>query len=207
MGEKPRDLAWFKGEAADKAITAIWKAADEIGGNEGRYLKLLLLTGKRPWGRENGVGLGAMRWDHITSDWFWAAPPSKVRNKRLHGVPLPDLAQRVLHPRQAEGYVFGDIDDKKLKQAVRRLTGIKDFVPHGIRHLVETKMQELRDEQGRSLILDHMRDLLLDHASERGAGKGYAHHDYKPEMRAAMEAWAKYIEQLVQPAEGVVRLR
>lgn len=206
-GEKGRDREWFKGQAANDAIKSIWKAADEISGDEGRYLKLLLITGKRPWGRENGVGLGAIRWEHITPDWFWDAPPSKVRNKRLHGVPLPNLAQRVLHPRQAEGWVFGDIDNKKLKQTVRRLTGIKDFIPHGIRHLVETKMQGLHDEQDRSLIFDHMRDLLLDHASQRGAGKGYAHHDYKTEMRAAMEAWAEHIEKLVQPAEGVMRLR
>jgi hypothetical protein len=43
----------------DKAVTSLRAAADKIGGNEGRYLKMLLLTGKR----KSALGLYALeRW-------------------------------------------------------------------------------------------------------------------------------------------------
>jgi hypothetical protein len=45
--EKRRERDWFEGDAANQAIRSIWAAADHIGGVEGQYLKVLLLTGKR----------------------------------------------------------------------------------------------------------------------------------------------------------------
>ena len=41
-GERSRDR-YFK----DDELIAIWRAADAIGGSEGRFLKMLMLTGKR----------------------------------------------------------------------------------------------------------------------------------------------------------------
>jgi integrase len=158
------------------------------------------LTGKRR------SDLASMRWEQIESDWFWDAPASKSKNKRLHGVPLPDLAQRVLHPRQSEGLVFEGVNLDRLQDEVRKQSGIKDFIWHGLRHLAETKCAELRDGNERPLIPPHVRDLLFDHSTKRGSGKGYDHHDYKPEMRAAMEAWADHVEGLVS-AKGVALLR
>ena len=200
--EKPRERIWFKKRDADKAIKAIWKAADEVEWNEGRYLKLLLLTGKRK------TALSLMDWKQIDSDWFWDAPKSTSKNKRLHGVPLSKFAQRVIGPRQKEGKVFaGEIEFDRLQYKVRKLTGISDFIFHGVRHLVETKTAELRDEDNHSLIPPHIRDVLFDHAPNRGSGKGYDHHDYIPEMRAAMELWSDYVAKLVEAAQGVARLR
>jgi hypothetical protein len=145
---------------------------------------------------QNRIGQHAVgRDEEIDAKWFWDA----AVNKRLNGVPLPKLAQRVLHPRQQQGKVFGGIDLDRLQAQIRKASGITDFIWHGVRHLAETKTAELRDQHDRSLILPHIRDLLFDHVSKRGAGKDYDHHDYIPEMRAAMEAWAEYIERLVKP--------
>src|SRR5271166_5132446 len=94
-----RDLPWFKGDAADAAITSLWAAADQLGGVDGQFLKCLILTGKRK------SALAEMRWNEIDRDWFWH-PPMGRKNKRLHPVPLSSLVQRILHPRQTEGYVF-----------------------------------------------------------------------------------------------------
>ena len=160
----------------------------------------MILTGKRK------TALANMFWEEIDKDWFWDPPPSEVRNKRLHGVPLPKLAQRVLHPRQDNGKVFGDINLDKLERKIKKASGMEDFFWHGLRHLAETKTAELRDERDQPLIPPHVRDMLFDHSSKRGSGKGYDHHDYKPEMRAAMEAWADYVEGLVQ-TEGTALLR
>jgi integrase len=192
-GAKRRERPWFKKVLGDQAITALWRAANEIGGNEGKYLKAMILTGKRK------SDLLSMHWEQIESDWFWDPPPSKSKNKRLHGVPLPDLARRVLHPRVTHGLVFEGVNLDRLQAEVRKRSGIEDFFWHGARHLVETKLGELR-------ILPHIRDLLLDHVSQRGTGSVYDHHDYKPEMRTAMETWADHVEALVS-AEGVALLR
>jgi integrase len=154
-GEEPRQRDWFKKTAAEKAVAALWRAADEIGGNEGKYLKTMILTGKRK------TDLASMRWEQIEGDWFWDPPPSKSKNKRLHGVPLPNLAQRVLHPRQSQGLVFGKIMPSqldRLQKKARETSGMGDFFWHGVRHLVETKLGELK-------VLPHIRDLLFDHTA------------------------------------------
>jgi integrase len=184
----------------DQEIIAIWRAADKIGGVEGRFLKMLLLTGKRKG------ALAAMRWQEIDDKWFWKAPKSEHKNKRLHPIPLPSLAQRVLGQRQAQGYVFPGpveathyIDDSALSRKVRHESAIDDFYPHALRHTAETRLAELG-------VAPHIRDLLFDHRSARGAGSGYDHYTYGKEMREAMETWASHIEKLVQP-EGVRVLR
>jgi integrase len=191
---KERDRPWFKKTAADAAIKRLWEAADKIGGNEGSYLRVMLLTGKRK------TALLRMRWQEIEPDGFWDAPKSESKNKRLHGIPLSRLAQAQLPPRQSHGLVFGDINLNRLQRKVRKESGIKDFFWHGLRHLCETKTAELRDGDERPLIPPHLRDRMFDHAVERGAGKSYDHHDYKPEMRAAMEAWADHVATLVGEA-------
>jgi integrase len=190
-GATRRTRNWFKGDAGLNAIKSLWRAADELGGNEGKYLKMLLLTGKR-----RGA-LAAMRWEEIDADWFWNAPPGS-KTKRLHAVPLARRAQRVLHPRAKSGLVFGKLALNDLAKKIAERSGLDDFFLHGVRHLVET--------QSAGLLAPHIRDLLFDHATPRGAGAGYDHHDYRAEMTAAVETWARHVEAQVAP-EGVTRLR
>ena len=192
-GEQRRTRSWFKGTAADEAVKALWRAAEESGGNEERYLKMLLLTGKRK------SALGSMKWEEIDAYWFWHAPPSKSKNKRLHPIPLPKLAERVLRPRGHKGLVFGAIEYDRLQYQIRKVSGIDDFFFHGTRHLIESKLAELK-------ITPHIRDLLFDHAPKRGSGAAYDHHQYRQEMLDALEQWAGHIEGLVTP-QGVALLR
>jgi integrase len=185
----------------DDEIKALWRAADEITGTEGRFLKALLLTGKRKG------ALSRMKWEHINGQWFWEPPSSEsTKNKKLLPVPLSSLMQRVLGPRQARGYVFAGpventhyIEDGVLLRKVRRVSGISDFYPHALRHTVETQMAALR-------VPPHIRDLLLDHKPARGSGTVYDHHQYGEEMREGIELWAQHVERLVTP-EGVRVLR
>jgi integrase len=197
-GAKRRERVWFKGDTADETIKLIWNAADQIGGVDGKYLKVLLLSGKRR------TALAEMRWENITAQWFWDAPAG-LANKRLTPVPLSSLVQRILHPRQASGYVFpgkrdGRIDaGDKLTKSIIKAGAPQDFFMHGLRHIAESKLAELK-------IPAHVRDRLFDHAADRGSGKNYDHHEYQDEMRDALETWANHIEQLVT-APGTKRLR
>jgi integrase len=189
-GEKPRER-FFK----DEEITTIWRAANKIGGTEGRFVKALLLTGKRKG------ALSRMKWEHINATWFWEPPASESKkNKRLLPVPLSSLVQKEIGNRQPKGYVFPGrvegthyVDDGVLLQRkVRHETGIADFIPHALRHTVETRLAALR-------VPPHIRDLLLDHQPQRGSGARYDHHEYGEEMREAMEAWAQYVGKLAHP--------
>jgi integrase len=197
-GQTRRVRDWFKDVAADEVIKQVWAAADQLGGVEGKYLKVLLLTGKRR------TALAEMKWEHITANWFWNAPEGN-KNKRLHAVPLSSLVARILHPRQERGYVFpgnrdGRVDAGNLTRAVVKAGGREDFFLHGLRHIAETKLGELK-------VPHHVRDLLFDHASGRGSGKVYDHHEYEAEMRDALERWAAHIERLISPSENVAVLR
>jgi integrase len=192
--EQGRKREWFKGKPGDKAVTSLWAAADKLGGNEGRYLKMMLLTGKRK------SALANMRWEEIDDHWFWNAPDSQSKNKRLHAIPLPKKAQEVLHPRGKTGLVFGEFDLKRLQPKIRKASGLEDFFFHGVRHLLESKLAELK-------IPPHIRDLLFDHAPNRGTGSVYDHHEYRDEMLDALNQWAAHIDKLRTPAKGVAVLR
>jgi hypothetical protein len=115
--------------------------------------------------------------------------------------------QRILHPRQADGYVFpgrraGEPIDVRFNLS-KRVIGAgapSDFILHGVRHIAETKLDELG-------VAEHVRNLLFDHVTGGGTGrKTYNHSKYRKEMTAAVELWAGHIEKLVTP-EGTVRLR
>lgn len=212
-GAERRSRVWFSGSAADDAIKALWRAADTMGGTEGKYLKLLLLVGKRK------TALAEMKWEHIDDTWFWTPPKPTGENKRLHPIPLSVYAQRLLHPRKAKGFVFPGDDDGHiyvngswLQNMIIKASGLEDYFHHGVRHLVETKMAALRtekkkpDDRTRPLILPHIRDMLLDHRPKRGSGADYDHHDYIDDMRDAMELWAAYVAKLVRP-EGVAVIK
>lgn len=165
----------------------------------------VLLTGKRR------SALAAMRWAEI-KDGVWTPPQDPRRrpgNKRVHPTPLCGLAQRVLKgvPHVEDNpFVFVGRHKGKalypgsdLQEAIVELSGVKGFYFHAARHTVETRMAELR-------VPPHIRDLALDHAPMRGAGKGYDHHAYVTEVRDAFETWARALETLVARA-GVRVLR
>jgi hypothetical protein len=81
------------------------------------------------------------------------------------------------------------------------MIGVDDFLWHGVRYLVETKLGEDLD------VPPHIRDMLFDHKPKRGAGTGYDKGKYRAQCLAALELWCAELERLVSPAEGVAVLR
>ena len=63
---------------------------------------------------------------------------------------------------------------------VRDLIKVPDFIWHGVRHIVETRLGELR-------VPPHVRDVLLDHPIARSqAARGYDHGAYREECAEAL---------------------
>lgn len=176
-GGKPRAYDWFKGEAADKVVRELWLLAGELGGDDEMYIKLMVITGKR----KNAVL--KMAWEQIVNN-FWAPIPGS-KTKRNHAIPLPKLAMRILGKPKKTGQVMY-VREGKLKMLVRQRLKLDSFIWHGVRHIVETKLAELR-------VPYHIRDLLLDHAPMRGAGRGYDHYVPREEMLEALERWCAHI--------------
>jgi hypothetical protein len=73
-----------------------------------------------------------MRWGEITEAWHWLPPPGK-KNKRMHALPLPKQAQRVLiglkrKVAQPDDLVFPDIS-WQFQHRVKTLSGIACRTP------------------------------------------------------------------------------
>ena len=86
---------------ADHELRTIWHALPDD--DYGHVVKLLILTGQR---RDE---IGRLSWSEIVGDQV-VLPPSRVKNKRPHAVPLSEPARAVLaaQPRRAESdLVFG----------------------------------------------------------------------------------------------------
>jgi hypothetical protein len=47
LGAKPRQRNWFKGDKADELIRKLWHVATQLGGDRERFIKLVLILGKR----------------------------------------------------------------------------------------------------------------------------------------------------------------
>jgi integrase len=192
-----RNYPWFKGEAADNVIRSLWQFADSLTtkGKRDRalFIRLLLITGKRC----NAVH--DMSWEHIDASWWWS-PPYRSEYKRNDPIPLPVRAQRVLGERRERGRIIAPFLRNWLQKQARRRKGMPaDFVWHGVRHVVITKLRELGVQR-------HVVKLLTDH-KEDDVHADYEHDLPRKEMLAALELWCAHLETLVAPAEGVAVLR
>lgn len=185
-----RKRDWFRGEAAEAVIRALWSNADRLGGDKGIFLKLLVLTCKR----SNAVA--SMRWEHIDASYYWT-PPEGSANKRNNPIPLPRLARRILNPRKWQGPVVPNVGIPG--NITRYLKDVPDdMFLHGIRHIAATKLPELG-------VNPWISRWILDHTTFEDVHElYYMHGDYKADVAAGLEKWATWIESLVSPSEAVM---
>ena len=191
-----RALDWFAAPRSDEVLRGLWALAGELGGDSDRFIKLLILTGKR----RNAVQ--GMRWERIDPEtWLWT-PPKGSPTKRNNSVTLPALARRVLGAHQKQGVVarVSEGECQKLQAVVRKRLGIEDFLWHGVRHITASGLARLK-------VAPHIARLAMDHAPVSDVHAGYEHVDWSPEVADAMEAWAAYVAKLIAPGKGVAVLR
>jgi integrase len=191
-----RAYDWFKAPRSDEVLRDLWALAGELGGDRERYIKLLILTGKR----RNAVQ--TMRWEHIDREtWLWT-PSAGSATKRNNPVTLPALARRVLGAHGKEGTVarMTEANVQALQALVRKRLGLPDFVWHGVRHIVSSGLARLK-------VAPHIARLAMDHAPVGDVHSGYEHVDWTPEVAACLESWASHVASLVAPGEGIAVLR
>jgi len=191
---------------SDEEIVAFWAACDRLGWPFGALYKLLLITAQR---RSEVAG---MTWEELDLDKrLWTIPRERAKNDRAHTVHLPGLALEIIEsvPRQKSRFLFTTNGERHVsgysrsKATLDRCMGAEDWILHDLRRTAATGMARLN-------IPPHVVDKILNHASGtiRGVAAVYNRHAYDEERKAALEAWARYIEALIGgAAQNVVPLR
>ena len=146
-----------------------------------------------------------------------------MKNNRAHEVHLSDAAVQVLRsvPRVGNGLVFttngrpvsGFSQGKKRLDAAMlkakqdelgdKAAPIPHWILHDLRRTAATGMARLN-------IPPHVVDKVLNHVSGtiRGVAAVYNRFEYLDERRAALDAWGRYVVDLVTPtAANVVAMR
>jgi integrase len=203
---------------ADADLRAFWAACRrpqdvkdlDLSPEMGMALRMALVTLQR------GIEVVGMRWAEIDRQAkTWLIPADRMKGKREHVVPLSDLALAILD--EAEGvvggeeYVFqtsrpGSVEAKAMERtsfshAMARVVAkakIQKATPHDFRRTGSTNLTSERIGIPRFIV-----SKIIAHASDTGGaaavtGKHYDMHDYMPEKRKALEAWAALLEEIVE---------
>ena len=199
----------------DDEIRWFWQGCGQIGWPFGPLFMLLLLSAQR---RDE---VGGMRWSEIdVAERTWTLPRQRAKGDREHEVQLSEAAVDVLRslPRITisgngqDGLVFTTTRRAPVSgfgNAKRRLdalmaearrdslglsenTKIADWRLHDLRRTAATGMARLN-------IPPHVVDKVLNHSSGaiRGVAAIYNRFEYLDERRAALEAWGRYVCDLV----------
>ncbi|WP_210210329.1 tyrosine-type recombinase/integrase [Altericroceibacterium spongiae] len=200
---------------SDDEIRLLWLAGDNLGFPWGPFAKTLLLTGQRL----NEVA--QMPRAEIDGD-LWSLPPDRTKNGRAHDVPLSTSALEVVAalPKTSASYVFSTNGTSPLQGFSK-----------GNKHIRDKMAEIATEEAGEPVEIEHwtwhdlrrtcatglarmgipvrVTEACLNHVSGTAAGivSVYQRHDYADEKRQALEAWARFVTELVEgKPDNVVRL-
>jgi integrase len=192
-GKEPRDRV-----LNDDEIRLIWRNSsdDEFG----KIIRLLFLTACR---RDE---IGGLRWPEVEpATGKLVLPKERTKAKRTHELTLPATAVAILGsvPRRnsrdtlfgggANGFNAWSYSTLALNGRITTAAG-KALAPwrlHDIRRTVRTRLGKLG-------VLPHIAELVLNHAGHKsGIGGVYDHHDYEPEITAALVKWEAHLLTIV----------
>jgi integrase len=184
-------------------LAAIWRACDELGWPFGKVVQLLIVTGQRL----NEVS--RMAWPDLDLERAeWLLPAKLVKTKKPHIVPLSPLAMniisglpplgdlmfpsRVSRERAVSGF-------SRIKCRLDQMSGVSGWRYHDTRRTLATGLQRLG-------VRLEVTEAVLGHVSGSRAGivGVYQRHDYIDEKRAALNAWSREIERILDRGEAKV---
>lgn len=208
---------------SDDELASIWEATEKLRAPLSVFYRLLLLTGQR---REEVAGMTWAELNRASSTWI--IPASKAKNNVAHVVPLAPAAigelDRLAIARQVKtreqspdatrwpkaGPVVtftGALPISCFSQAKTALDAQviearKDSEPvmpwrvHDLRRTLATGLQRLG-------VRFEVTEAVLNHVSGAKSGVAgiYQRYDWQVEKKAALEAWARHVNAIVNPAE------
>jgi integrase len=186
---EPRDRV-----LTDAELNAIWKASGDD--DFGRVVRLLILTGCR---RQE---IGGLRWSEVDfQKRVLMLPAERVKNKHAHILPLPDTALAIIKamPRViGKDTMFGAGEagvsfwPAKPSFDARLGDAVEPWRIHDLRRTAATGMADIG-------VMPHVIEQLLNHRGghRNGVAAIYNRSTYDSECRAAVEKWAKRVEEVV----------
>jgi integrase len=202
---------------SDAELVEIWNAAAQLDLAFRTYTCTLILTGQRR------SEVSDTAWPEIDeAERLWTVSAERMKHKLIHEVPLAPLAMANLAelPKGDDRghYVFstgrrGDSPisgfnslkrqlDQKIIEARRKIDPEAKTMPnwrlHDVRRTMRSGLSRLR-------VPSHIAERVIAHLPG-GIEKTYDRFEYRDEKRQALEAWAAYVEQLVNPQPKVAPL-
>jgi len=200
---------------SDDEIRSVWVCCDAVGHPFGAIFKLLVVTSQR---REE---VGRMLWaDLDLGKGSWTIPRERSKNGVANEVPLSPLALAIIKElprfegedlvfsasngsgRPASGYSKAKLRLDRMIAARRASEGspeMPEWWLHDLRRTAASGMAQLG-------VPPHVIERVLNHISGSQAGVAgiYNRYGYLPEKRQALDAWSRYVENLVTPGQGNV---
>lgn len=182
-------------------IWRFWRAIDLTGldNHVVNALRFMLATGQR------AKEVRSLRWaDLDLREKVWQISAGTAKNKRMHRVPLNDLAFKIIHDSrpssyvrlQSDVYVFGatkSLSERTLSKALlrkRKEIGIEDFTPHDLRRTAATMITAVG-------LPSLYASLLLNHAQQGITNRVYVHYSYDFEKKKAADIWGEALFYIV----------
>ena len=187
----------------DDELVRFWGACDAMGLPFGPLFQLLLLTAQR----RDEVG-GMRRSELDLEKRIWTIPGERTKNDKVHTVHLSDLAIEIIErlPQIGDADLLFTTNEttpvsgfSKAKDRLDTLMGDPpEWILHDLRRTATSGMARLG-------IAPHV-DKILNHTAGtiRGVAAVYNRNQFEPERKAALEAWARFVESLVRPAPSNV---
>jgi integrase len=194
--KKPARVGTRERVLSEDELTRVWNAAMKTGYPFGSLTQLLILTAQR---RNEVAG---MRWSHVNmAEHLWLLPAELTKSNRAHSVPLsaraidilkacPRLHDELVFPSGGgEGRTFSGFS--KCKARLDEASSASGWTLHDLRRTAATHMARLG-------VAPHVVERILNHTSGTLGGVAgiYNRFTYLPEMREALDRWARTIEQL-----------
>jgi len=190
---------------SDDELRRVWLAAPGCHRCFGPIIRLLIVTGQR---REEVTGMAWTELDRAKA--LWRIPGERTKNGEPHSVPLSNLAIETIDKMakggkwSRKGLVFTTKADKaftahsKGKEKIDALLAKDGGEPipgwrlHDLRRTLATGFQRLG-------IRFEVTEAVLNHLSGARSGVAgvYQRHEWTDEKRAALEAWATHIQQVL----------
>lgn len=194
---------------SSEEVGRVWNVAAGMDEPWGPFFRLLVLTLAR---REEVAG---MRWSELSADLaIWTIPGARMKRGQAHVVVLPSAAQdalRTVTRIKGQDLVFSTTGKThvsgftKAKAALDKAAKVTDWRLHDIRRTGVSALAAMGID---SIVADK----LLAHQPGKlsGVARVYQRHDFAPERKAALEAWAAHVLRCAagtEEASNVVALR
>ena len=211
----------------DDEIRLFWKATEGFNHPFGPMWRLLLLTGQR---RNEIAGMRRAELEIDGDDPGWLVPGNRTKNGNEHFVPLTPAVVDIIEAQPKigkKGFIFtttGETHVSGFSRSKARLdaamlaimqkdaqkagddpakVALTPWTLHDLRRTLASGMARLN-------INLPVIEKCLNHTSGSFAGivGVYQRHEFREEKRAALEAWANFVDQLVndRPGDNVVAI-